>query len=449
MSKPRKPPTQPRRKTTVENTLAQAIALHRNGQTEQAMRHYRAILQARPTDPDALHYLGVAQHQLGQHDEAIRLIGCALRYAPGYTDARNNLGNVQKEAGRFADAESSYRAVLAERPGFLAAHNNLGVVLREQGRHAEAIAAYRAALELAPDFAPGWVNLGHALKQSGDRPEALTAYYRAVMLQTTDINAYRRLGTTLVAFQRYDEALNVYRLWKKVQPDNPVVDHMIAACHGAATPQRASDSYIQHTFDSFAESFDNVLTQLDYRAPALCGDMTAALLGQPSRALDVLDAGCGTGLCAPYLRPYARRLDGVDLSPGMLTKARLRNVYDQLHAAELTTYLSAHDGVWDLVVSADTLCYFGAIDPLMAATAGALRVGGHVIFTVELTTDAAAPTFQLHPHGRYSHSEQYVRQALELAGLELVEVRQVTLRQESDMPVIGLLVGARKPNAKS
>ena len=28
----------------------------------------------------------------------------------------------------------------------------------------------------------------------------------------------------------------------------------------------------------------------------------------------MLDAGCGTGLCAPLLRPYASRLTGVDLS---------------------------------------------------------------------------------------------------------------------------------------
>ena len=38
--------------------------------------------------------------------------------------------------------------------------------------------------------------------------------------------------------------------------------------------------------------------------------------------LDVLDLGCGTGLCGPLLRPYARALAGVDLSPQMLERMR-------------------------------------------------------------------------------------------------------------------------------
>ena len=44
--------------------------------------------------------------------------------------------------------------------------------------------------------------------------------------------------------------------------------------------------------------------------------------GAPRGELEIVDAGCGTGLLAPHLRPYARRLVGVDLSPKMLEKAR-------------------------------------------------------------------------------------------------------------------------------
>ncbi|MCX4239251.1 class I SAM-dependent DNA methyltransferase [Paraliomyxa miuraensis] len=60
------------------------------------------------------------------------------------------------------------------------------------------------------------------------------------------------------------------------------------------------------------------------------------------RDLDVLDAGCGTGLCAPLLRPLARTLVGVDLSGKMLDQARRRGGYDELIEAELTEMLDAH-----------------------------------------------------------------------------------------------------------
>lgn len=48
--------------------------------------------------------------------------------------------------------------------------------------------------------------------------------------------------------------------------------------------------------------------------------------------LDILDAGCGTGLCADVLRPYAKSLVGVDLSPQMLALAAKQQIYDQLVA---------------------------------------------------------------------------------------------------------------------
>ena len=104
---------------------------------------------------------------------------------------------------------------------------------------------------------------------------------------------------------------------------------------------------------------------------------------EASKSLDVLDAGCGTGLCGPLIAPYARRLVGVDLSARMLAQARARNVYDELFKGELTAYLRDSAGAFDVIVSADTLVYFGPLEDVVAAAADALRPGGRLIFTVE------------------------------------------------------------------
>jgi predicted TPR repeat methyltransferase len=434
---------------SLDDAMQLALSVHQGGQPQLAAQHYQAILQVAPDHPDALHYLGVASHQMGQREDAIRLIGRALEIVPGYIDARNNLGNVQKESGRFADAEQSYRRVIEARPDFALAHNNLGVVLKELGRTDDAIAAYRQAVALAPQFVQGWINLGNVLKKTAQYDDALTAYRTAILLKPDNVEAMHGLARSLIAFGRDGEALEVYRQWQKLEPDNPIVAHQIAACAGAAAPQRASDAYVQKTFDRFAGSFDDVLAKLEYRAPALCGELVARLLGpapaSPSDGLAVLDAGCGTGLCGPILRPYSRSLQGVDLSAGMLAKAADRAVYDVLDEAELTAWLAARPATWDLIVSADTLCYFGALDEAITAAAAALRQDGHLVFTVERTFDeAAAPTFQLHGHGRYSHTEAYVRQVLASAGLAALQVDQVELRKEATKPVWGLLVGARK-----
>lgn len=53
-----------------------------------------------------------------------------------------------------------------------------------------------------------------------------------------------------------------------------------------------------------------------------------------------VDLGCGTGLMGPLLRPHTRHLSGVDLSQGMVQKARERGCYDDLSVDELGKYLS-------------------------------------------------------------------------------------------------------------
>ena len=101
------------------------------------------------------------------------------------------------------------------------------------------------------------------------------------------------------------------------------------------------DDYVRYSFDHFARTFDKKLETLEYRAPELVAAEVAKAFGEPRAKLDTIDAGCGTGWCGPLLKPYARRLVGVDLSPAMLEKARGRAVYDDLIEAELTAHFEA------------------------------------------------------------------------------------------------------------
>ena len=165
-----------------------------------------------------------------------------------------------------------------------------------------------------------------------------------------------------------------------------------------------------------------------------------------SKCLDVLDAGCGTGLCGPLVAPYARRLTGVDLSAGMLAQAREKHVYDELVQAELTEYLRHCLDAFDIIVSADTLAYFGVLDEVVAAAASALRVGGLLVFTLERLADESGADFRLELHGRYTHTRRYVERLLIGAGLS-PEIAFAELRMESAVPVAGLVIRARKAAA--
>jgi predicted TPR repeat methyltransferase len=437
------PEVEESRELTVEEALEIAIQLHQDGRLEEANVVYGQILLYDPANARALHFSGVLAHQLGRNSEAVELIRKSLSQVPDVADWHSNLGIVLQESGHLDEAIEAYQRAIALDPEHANAYSNLGVLLRAKGRPDEAEQAYRTAIRLQPDHIDAYTNLGILLYSVKRRQEAVSCFCKVITLRPKHPEARRLLALAHCTLGEVDKAIRIYEDWLAENPDDPVARHMWSACTGRDTPERASDGYVQISFDSFAASFESKLAQLSYRAPALIGAMLEDTGVPASRNLDILDMGCGTGLCGPLIRPFARRLTGVDLSPGMLAQAKGKDLYDELLHFELTEYLRRHADSFDVIVSADTLVYFGALENVIAAAAGALRPGGFVIFTLEHGIGDSAPDYHLQTNGRYTHARPYVEQLLERNGLT-PEIGEGELRMESGVPVAGLLVRARK-----
>jgi predicted TPR repeat methyltransferase len=315
-------------------------------------------------------------------------------------------------------------------------------VLKELGEFDEAVRVIQQAIALEPNRADFYHNLGNAHRKQGDLKKSVEACRHSIALQPYQADAYKSLWRTLYLAREFEEAAEVLRQWLDHDPENAVAKHTYAAYMGGdLIPERASDGYVQQTFDSFAGSFDHVLEKLEYRAPHLVAESVGHIYPNPAAELIILDAGCGTGLCGPLLQAYSTKLIGVDLSPKMLAKAEGRRVYQELVVAELVAYLDRHPSTFDLIVSADTLVYFGELRPFIKAAKNALRLGGHLIFTLEKGDDDQ--NFKLNIHGRYSHSHSYVESALIASGLTICSMNNEVLRKEAGQPVLGVLVTAR------
>lgn len=439
------PGYEPATHLSLDEAVALAIAMHRANGLDDAERLYGRILQAVPDHAAALHFMGVLQHQRGASEEALRLIRRSIEANGAVPDWHNNLGNVLLESGQVDAAADAYERACTLAPDRPDVQNNLGVLRREQRRLAEAEAFYRRAIALDPTYADAFTNLGRLLNSLGRYEEALAAFCEALILNPKFVKARHALGMAYQMLGRLDEAAQVYRDWLAEEPGHPEALHHLAACTGDAVPERAPDAYVETVFDDFANSFDAKLAVLHYRAPALVAEAVAQRLGEPRHALDVLDAGCGTGLCGPLLAPYAQRLVGVDLSQRMLDKAQLRQAYDTLAKAELTAFLEgAQPASYDLIVSADTLCYFGDLRAVFRAAAKALRPAGWLVFTAEAAAGGEDAGFRLQPHGRYSHRESYLREVLADAGMAVDGLEQAHLRMESGKPVEGWVVSCKK-----
>ena len=320
--------------------IEKAIHLHQAGKTDKARSIYQRLLKKNSRDVDALHFYGVLNFQQGKTEKAIELIKRAIENKPDYPDAYNNLGNIYLELEQLDEARRCFEKTIELAPGRIEAHNNLGILLKHLEDYPASERHLLKALELKPDWADAHYNLANTYALSGYDAEAIRHYRAAIDLDPKFSLALKHLGAILYGVGKIDEAIKLYRGWLELDPDNPVVKHMLAACSGENTPERASSEYLEKTFDDFANSFDRKLEILGYRAPQLVTDAVRSQLKLNDGTLNILDAGCGTGLCGPLLKPLAKKLTGVDLSQNMLNLAKERKCYDDLIHDDLATYIT-------------------------------------------------------------------------------------------------------------
>ena len=434
----------PTRELTLEEAVSIAILLQKNEQLVEAQELYRRVLETAPNHPNALHYSGVLAHQQGRTDEAVMLIEKSLELQPDRADCHNNLGIILQSSGKLERAIEAYQRAITIDPSHANAYSNLGVLLRAIGKPSEAEAAYRKAIEINSDHIDAYTNLGILLNGLKRTEEASACFSKVITLRPKHREARRLLALAHCTLGQISEAANIFEEWLEEEPEDPIALHMLAACTGRDVPVRASNEFVQRTFDSFASSFESKLERLSYRAPALVAAMVGDMALKPSKSLDVLDAGCGTGLCGPLIAPYARRLVGVDLSEGMLAHAKDKDVYDALVKAELTEYLHDNREAFDLIVSADTLVYFGELEGVFVAATEALRPNGSLVFTLEHAVRSNPDVdYRLEFHGRYSHARAYVERMLTAVGLQ-PKIVHAELRMEAGVTVAGLVVRATK-----
>lgn len=438
------PPAASQVSMTLEEALAYAVRHHQAGELDQAQAIYEAVLQRQPDRAEVLNWLGILKHQRGEIAEAAALMQRVVQLQPEADGVWNNLGNVLLRLERMDEAREAFGRSLELAPS-PQAWSNVARIFRKQGDMARSEHACRQALELDPEHGPATHNLALALICDGRVEPGVAAALRAMQLLPPQEQRRQLYMHLLLLLGERSQAAVILRAWLAQEPGNPYVQHHLAACTGQGAPERASDAYVETLFDHFAPTFDAKLSSLHYRAPQVVADAVAAALPARARALDVADIGCGTGLCGPLLRPWARRLVGCDLSGAMLERASERGAYDELHKAELTAFLRERPGQFDLVVSADTLNYFGELRAVAQAVHGALRAGGVVAFTLEAQAAGADGPYQLQDNGRYAHDGAHARRVFEAAGLQVEAPDEAVLREEKQEPVRGWLMVARRP----
>ncbi|MBF0461828.1 MAG: tetratricopeptide repeat protein [Magnetococcales bacterium] len=411
----------------------------------EAEAAYRQVILLQPDHLPAHFNLGNLLQGAHRADEAEIVYRQLLHLQPDHAHAQINLGNLLQGQHRPIEAEAAYRHALRLQPDLADAHLNLGIVLREQKAYAAAEAAYRQVILLQPQYVKAYLNLGNLLQDRQRLPEAEAAYRHAILLQPDLADAHFNLGYILRKQGRLAEAMPCYRHALAMDPTDPFGAQLSLAALGyAPLPRRASEARLDKIYAERADHWDQ---DAHYHGAAL---VAAALRGENGQTgLDILDAGCGTGMVGVLLRDLAKRLDGIDLSADMLKKARAKGVYDQVEQGDLESFMVNHPQQYDAIACAATLIHFGHLSSVFLAAARALRANGRFVFTlfsheVEPGGEEVVvnPMEGLEHGGCYAHGQAYIVRTAEAAGF-VVETLQQAIHEADATPVLCFVVVLR------
>jgi predicted TPR repeat methyltransferase len=288
--------------------------------------------------------------------------------------------------------------------------------------------------------------LALTLMKVGRNKDAILSFQRVLAIQPDESVVHAYLSRLFISGDDLHQATLHLRHYLRLVPEDHIGARMLLAYTGAeAIPERPAQSYIERFYDNYANSYDQKLVNgLQYQAPQII----LAALQQHCQdkidpdTVDILDLGCGTGLCGQALRPMAKRLDGVDLSPQMLAKAQQRNIYDELEVADIYPFMEKKSGCYDVIVAAGLFEHIGDPRHVLTAAFRALKDRGVFIFTAE---DNPTQELGVNSSAYYTHGRTYLAERATQSGFSVNALEPTVLWIENGTPVQGLCVVLSKP----
>lgn len=406
------------------------------GDIDKSILLYRQAIAKEPNYADAYYNLGLAFIKNNQPDAAIPMLQRLLEHIPDHFAARFHLGCAYMQQELFDQAIETFCMIDASHPHHFETQTNLATCYLKKGLLNFAKTHYLKALELNPEDTQTLFNLGYLNMQQNNLDMAIQFYQRAVKINPNLFAAQNNLAVAFLSKPHIGLALQHFREALRIQPDNKSIPYTIRALEQNQPLSSAPPDYVQSLFDAYADHYEpHLLEALDYRVPHLFKKIVTPFIST-SPLLDILDVGCGTGLCGALLKSYAKSLTGVDLSPNMLAVAAAKNLFDELVTQELTAFLQEKNQQYDLILAGDVLVYLGDIANLFRLVKKALRPEGIFIFNAEICDESL---FKMNQSGRFAHNKEYLDTQLLQNHFTTKSYQCIVTRQQNNQPVYGHL----------
>lgn len=279
----------------------------------------------------------------------------------------------------------------------------LGRQMLRENKLRDAVFRFRMTLWLAPEYQPAYYYLGVAYSMMGEKAKAVDALSKSLRL----VPGHPESLFTLASI-------------------NP------SALPKAQLPTTMPQELITDYFNNIASVYDVEQEDKGYRGHVLAVGALRQHLDTFRTNYSILDLGCGTGLCGFQASDLVRQLVGVDISRKMLELASNRFMaegvllYQETYHQDLRDYLKTHyEPRFDIVIAAHVFQYVGELSEVFDGIANVLFPEGIAVIQVEPYHGEGCGI--LLGRAKFGHSDSYVRAQAARVGMQVVEMRPVSV----------------------
>jgi len=343
----------------------------------------------------------------------------AVKLEPNNPEIHNGLSAVAYRQGDIGEAVKHIKAAISNAPGHWGFWKQLIEMLMDRALHADAAHACEQAAKHAGKNVELMNFWGVALQSTGDHLQASEKLEEGTRLDKSNATVHRNLSLNLMKLERLEECVEAFTRSTtpyspspttgdgvEPGPDIPVVEANYARLAGKydanALHVRMADRMYQLMIDTFG--------------------------GETDGGINILDCACGTGLLGRKVRPLAKTLAGIDLSPDMIERAETSGNYDQLFVGDMAETMRGLPGKLDAKIEAkfdaiacnSAIYHVADLSPFFSAAAGLLSDGGYLF----VSTDPCDDAFDIRETcaNEYAHSRAYLRRLAEQNGLSVISI---------------------------
>ena len=164
-----------------------------------------------------------------------------------------------------------------------------------------------------------------------------------------------------------------------------------------------------YNYKHVASDYDQLLTEYEWKAPALIYDYLSQYILEDTKMLDI---GVGTGISSQRFHQLGVDLYGLDNSPDMLVVCEAKSVFKELLLCDiLKDQIPYSDTTFEYVVSSGVLHFFSDLGHIFAEVSRVLKHDGLFAFTYIKNLGDEHPFASVAIDGAdiYHHSKTYLK----------------------------------------